>query len=190
MPIFISYSHSDKSFVDDLAINLVKNNVHVWVDTWELNIGDSIINKIQSAIQESTALLVVLSKASINSEWCKKELSSGLMRELDEKKVVVLPVLLEDCDIPLFLRDKKYADFIISQLRSLVICTRSGSIVYSNDYSKTKNGVVINNIKGFRNDPLYKLIKKHGQLTIRNPNKFKIGQRTFSSPETKLVIFN
>jgi hypothetical protein len=33
------------------------------------------------------------------------------MRELDEKRVVVMPVLIENCDIPLFLRDKKYADF-------------------------------------------------------------------------------
>ena len=33
------------------------------------------------------------------------------MRELDEKRVLVLPVLVEDCDIPIFLREKLYADF-------------------------------------------------------------------------------
>ncbi len=33
------------------------------------------------------------------------------MRELDEKRVLVLPVLLEDCEIPIFLREKMYADF-------------------------------------------------------------------------------
>jgi len=32
------------------------------------------------------------------------------MRELDEKRVVVLPVIVEECDIPLFLREKMYAD--------------------------------------------------------------------------------
>jgi hypothetical protein len=56
-------------------------------------------------------LVVVLSKASVASEWCKRELTAGLLRELEEKRVVVLPVLLESCEIPLFLRDKKYADF-------------------------------------------------------------------------------
>ena len=111
MPIFISYSHSDKAFVEKLAAALVKNNAHVWVDAWELNVGDSILNKVQGAIQEASALLVVLSRSSVQSEWCKKELSAGLMRELEEKRVVVLPVLLEDCDIPIFLREKKYADF-------------------------------------------------------------------------------
>ncbi len=111
MPIFISYSHADKAFVNKLASNLVKHDAHVWVDTWELNVGDSILNRVQEAIRDSSALLIVLSKASVASEWCKKELSAGLMRELDEKRVVVLPVLVEDCEIPVFLREKMYADF-------------------------------------------------------------------------------
>jgi len=111
MPVFISYSHADKTFVDKLAANLVKQNAHVWLDRWELNVGDSMLNRVQGAIQESSALLIVLSKASVASEWCKKELNAGLMRELDEKRVLVLPVLVEDCEIPIFLREKLYADF-------------------------------------------------------------------------------
>jgi len=111
VPIFISYSHADKAFVDKLAANLIKHDGHVWVDTWELNVGDSILNRVQEAIQASSALLIVLSKASVASEWCRKELNAGLMRELDEKRVVVLPVLVEDCEILVFLREKMYADF-------------------------------------------------------------------------------
>ena len=111
MPVFISYSHSDELFVNVLAANLVKRNAHVWVDTWELNVGDSILNKVQQAIQDSSALLVVLSKSSVTSEWCRKEINAGLMRELDEKRVVVLPILVNDCEIPIFLREKMYADF-------------------------------------------------------------------------------
>jgi len=111
MPIFISYSHENKDFVDKLAMQLVHRNVSVWLDRWELSIGDSIIDKVQEAVDGASALLVILSKASIASEWCKRELSSGFLRELEEKRVVVMPVLLEDCDIPLFARGKFYADF-------------------------------------------------------------------------------
>jgi hypothetical protein len=89
----------------------MQHRTWIWVDTWEINVGDSIVQKIQEAIQEASALIVVLSEASVNSEWCKKELSVGLIRELEEKRVIVLPVLIDDCDIPVFLRDKKYADF-------------------------------------------------------------------------------
>ncbi|MBI5162575.1 MAG: toll/interleukin-1 receptor domain-containing protein [Magnetospirillum sp.] len=111
MPVFISYSHQDKKFVDQLAAQLVRNKVNVWLDRWELKVGDSLISKVQDAIVGASALLVILSKSSVASEWCKKELNGGLMRELTERRVVVLPVVLDDCDIPLFLREKMYADF-------------------------------------------------------------------------------
>lgn len=111
MPIFISYSHKDKGFVDKLAIQLVRRNVNVWLDRWELSVGDSLIEKVQDAVDGSSALLVILSKASVASEWCRKELSAGLLRELEEKRVVVMPVMLEECDVPVFARGKMFADF-------------------------------------------------------------------------------
>lgn len=111
MSIVISYAHEDSDFVDTLAANMFKNRVHVWVDRWELKVGDSIFRKIESAIQDADALLVVLSKTSVESAWCKKELTAGLVRELEEKSVFVLPIVVDDCDIPLFLKDKLYADF-------------------------------------------------------------------------------
>ncbi len=111
MSIVISYAHEDTAFVDTLAANLFKNRIPVWVDRWELKVGDSILRKIESAIQDADALLVVLSKASVESEWCKKELTAGLVRELEAKSVFVLPIVVDDCNIPLFLKDKLYADF-------------------------------------------------------------------------------
>ncbi len=111
MPVFISYSHQNKEFVDSLAVQLVRQNVNVWLDRWELSIGDSIIERVQKAIDGSSALLVILSKASVASEWCNKEINAGFLRELEERRVVVLPVVLEDCDIPIFARGKLYADF-------------------------------------------------------------------------------
>lgn len=111
MPIFISYSHEDREFVDQLAVQLVRNKVHLWLDKWELHVGDSLTNRIEDAITSAGALLIVLSEASVASGWCRRELSAGLVRELEERRVIVLPVLKEACDIPLFLRDKFYADF-------------------------------------------------------------------------------
>jgi TIR domain len=140
MPVFISYSHSDASFVNKLAAHLVKRNAHVWVDSWELNVGDSILGRVQQAIQDSSALLVVLSKTSVASEWCKKELSAGLMRELDEKRVVVLPVLLEDCEIPIFLREKMYADFRKSFDVGLKALAEAVARVTNIDQGRIKSG--------------------------------------------------
>ena len=111
MSIFISYSHKDKDFVDRLALILVDKRIKVFVDRWEMKLGDSITTKIQDAISEASYLMIILSKSSVASDWCKREITSALMLELERKRIVLLPILIEDCDIPLFLRDKYYADF-------------------------------------------------------------------------------
>ena len=111
MSIAISYSHEDSDFVDELGANLFKNRVPVWIDRWELKVGDSLIRRIEGAIKNADALIVVLSKTSVESEWCKKELTAGLVIELEAKSVFVLPIVIDDCEIPLFLKEKLYADF-------------------------------------------------------------------------------
>lgn len=111
MPLFISYSRNDSDFVDKLATQLVAHKVNVWLDRWEMHVGESLIDRIQTAITDASALLVILSPNSVDSAWCKKELNSGLIRELEERRIVILPVLIRDCAIPIFLREKLYADF-------------------------------------------------------------------------------
>jgi hypothetical protein len=80
MPYFISYSHEDKDFVDLLAAELVLERRHVWVDRWELKVGDSLIRRIESAVKDASGLIAILSKASVVSEWFRKELSAGCVR--------------------------------------------------------------------------------------------------------------
>lgn len=125
MPIFISYNHSDKHFAEALAKNLVQAKQSVWIDTWELNAGDSLIERIEGALGDADAILVLLSKASVKSEWCKKELRSGLVRELEEKSVLVVPIVLDDCEIPLFLKEKLRIDFRKDKDEQLALLLRS-----------------------------------------------------------------
>ena len=136
MPVFISYSHEDKEFVEQLAFQLVAHRANVWLDKWELSVGDSIINKIQDAIKTASALLIILSRSSVESEWCKKELTSGLLRELEERRVVVLPIVIDDCEIPLFLRDKLYADFRTNKDEAFVMVLQSIAKVTSDSLGR------------------------------------------------------
>lgn len=111
MPIFISHSTKDRNFADTLGANLVMSKHHIWMDRWELNIGDSLLDRIQHVLAESTAIIVLLSKNSVESEWCRREINAGLIRELAERKSLLMPCVIEDCVVPLFLQDKVYADF-------------------------------------------------------------------------------
>ncbi len=109
--VFISYSSKDKVFAARLASDLKAKGLRVWYDQWELRVGDSLLDKIGAGISSNDYLVVILSKSSVASEWVKKELNAALIKELGEKRVVVLPVLIEDCKIPPLLSDKIYADF-------------------------------------------------------------------------------
>ncbi|WKZ38292.1 MAG: toll/interleukin-1 receptor domain-containing protein [Anaerolineales bacterium] len=109
--VFISYSHADRGFVEKLAHDLARNQILVWWDEWEIKVGDSLLQKIEAGITTTSYLIVVLSSTSVASVWVQEELRAALTRQLQEKRTIVLPVLLDNCEIPLFLRDKRYADF-------------------------------------------------------------------------------
>jgi hypothetical protein len=109
--VFISYSHKDSVFVDKLSLALIERNVKVWKDKWRVSVGESFINKIQDGIEGAKFLCVVLSNNSVNSEWVKKEINAALIREIEEREIIILPVLIDDCKVPLLLREKRYADF-------------------------------------------------------------------------------
>jgi TIR domain len=109
--IFISHSHNDNSFVKKLASDLRIAGHNVWVDIAVLNVGDSLIRNIRPAIDQVDYVIAVLSKSTIDSEWVNRELEIASTREIEEKKVIVIPLILEIVDLPGFLKGKYYADF-------------------------------------------------------------------------------
>jgi hypothetical protein len=108
--VFVSYSWKDKDFAVRLATDLRAVGLKVWIDRWEMRVGDSLNKKVGEGITESAWLCVVLSPESVASPWVEKELNAALARELERRDVFVLPLLYRECAIPLFLRDKVYAD--------------------------------------------------------------------------------
>jgi hypothetical protein len=109
--VFLSHNHKDKDFANKLGTDLEEHGVRVWIDEAELEVGDSLIKKIESAIAEVDYLAAVLSKNSISSEWVKRELEIALNREIHNKRVFVLPLLIDDCDIPGFLQGRIFIDY-------------------------------------------------------------------------------
>lgn len=109
--VFISYSHKDKQFAERLAADVRDAGHTVWIDEIEILVGDSLIEKIRNGIDSVDFVAAIISSTSLNSQWFKKELDLASNREIDEKRVVVLPILLDDIELPGFLKGKCYADF-------------------------------------------------------------------------------
>jgi hypothetical protein len=110
--IFLSHTSEDKPFVRRLKESLVNHGVtKVWLDEAEIQIGDSLIKKIDEGLQMTKYIGVILSPRSIESNWVEKELEIAMNREIASGEVVVLPLVMEQCDLPTFLQGKLYADF-------------------------------------------------------------------------------
>lgn len=109
--IFLSHTSIDKPFARKLGADLRNYGHTIWIDEAEINIGDSLIGKIREGLDSVDYIAVILSKASIESEWVKKELEIASNREIKEKRIVVLPITIEEVKLPGFLEGKFYGDF-------------------------------------------------------------------------------
>jgi len=108
--VFISHSSTDKGTAISLSVDLANRGHSPWLDAWEIRAGESIPLKISDGLEQSDYVLVLMSKIAVESGWVEAEWTSKYWDEVTTRKVHVVPVLLEDCRIPLLLRTKKYAD--------------------------------------------------------------------------------
>ena len=111
LKLFISHSSIDKEFANSLYVSLAEEGHDPWLDEWNIRGGQSIPEEIAKGLSNADYILVILSPNAVNSEWVKKEWQSMYWDEISEKQVKVIPILLEDCEIPYFLKVKKYIDF-------------------------------------------------------------------------------
>lgn len=103
---FISYSHRDRAFVEKLYADLTANGIDVWVDIYNLQPGVKWDDALLKALQEATAIIIVLSSSSIKSENLQYEVLFAR-----ENEVQLLPILIEDGEIPLDIARYQFVDF-------------------------------------------------------------------------------
>lgn len=123
--VFISYSYQDKDFVNWLKSNLVDLGLELWYDQQEINIGDSIKEKINEGLQTSSAFILVLSSSSMHSDWVRYEMNSALLLNAVKKGITILPIKIDDSKVPSDLAGYLYADFSSNKEQGLEILKRS-----------------------------------------------------------------
>ena len=111
MRIFLSHSSTDKNIVRKMNKALESQGYKTWLDENDILIGDSITNEIGKGLKEADVVLVFLSKHSVASSWVSTEWQTKFFNQVNKGEVYILPLLIENCDIPNLLEDKKYADF-------------------------------------------------------------------------------
>jgi TIR domain/Pentapeptide repeats (8 copies) len=91
---FISYSTRDQGFADRLYADLQNKGVRCWFAPQDIRGGRKVHEQIDTAIQMHDRLLLILSPASMNSEWVKTEIAKARKREVQEKRRMLFPVRL------------------------------------------------------------------------------------------------
>jgi uncharacterized protein YjbI with pentapeptide repeats len=94
-PLFISYSHGDRQFVDKIGNSLTQRGIRYWRDIHELKAG-RIEKQIELAIRQNPTVLLVLSEHSLNSDWVEHEVRSARTLEKETGLDVLCPVALDD----------------------------------------------------------------------------------------------
>ena len=108
--IFLSYSHEDRQVAEQIADALSMRGTKVWFDEYEVTVGTSLATAIDRELAASDYVVVLLSRHSVQSRWVRQELEATYGREIDARAITVVPVLLEDCEVPPVLASKQYVD--------------------------------------------------------------------------------
>lgn len=133
--VFISYAHSDAVMVHALAKRLEAEQVSFWLDDNEVKAGDKVRTVLSGGIESNCVFLVVLSPASVSSNWVAYELEQALIGAAAGSHVVV-PVLAHGMTpdaIPPSIKDVVCADLsggIEPNIGKLLKTIRSHLVVF------------------------------------------------------------
>lgn len=110
--VFVSHRSNDTNLAECLAREIRKAGFQVWLDTWNIKMGDSIIKAIDDGLENAEYLIICYSESGVLSHWMSREWMSALARQLNGYNVKVLPVRLSGGDPPAILADIKFADLV------------------------------------------------------------------------------
>lgn len=190
--IFLSHNSQDKYFVRKLKEDLKRDGVVVWFDEDEMKVGDSLIEKISEGISNMEYLGAILSKNSVESEWVKKEDAIAMTAEISGKRVKVLPVLLEECNIPVFLEDKIYADFrgvYIEGYKALLRVLAPDKNMFPEFDESAIDGIISSGVDIYNIEELKEVLNNQNSLGFKECEKLIRSLKLFENNQTVILEY-
>ena len=103
-PIFISYSSDDEAAAKQIATALAEVNVSYFLDRKDIKWGDDFTQRIKNGLSQCCAVLVIISRASLQSNWVQFEIGHAL--GLGKP---ILPYLTDgSLELPAYIRNLNY----------------------------------------------------------------------------------
>ena len=116
---FLCHAREDRGIVRDFSAQLKKKG---WIDPWfdeeDILPGQVWQESVVRAVRDSHVVLVFLSKLAVSHEgFFQKELKLALdtANEKPEGTIFIIPIRLDDCEVPIRLQQYQYVDFFGSE---------------------------------------------------------------------------
>lgn len=114
--VFISYSHKDSKFVEEKLIPFLKLRSFTYcVDKESFQTGSTSVEEIERCINQSRRVISVLTPAYLKSDWSKFENIMAQTLDPSAKNRKLIPILVEDCDLPSRFKMLHYRDLRANQ---------------------------------------------------------------------------
>lgn len=93
---FISYANKDSAFARKLHLDLEAVGVNCWFAPEDMRIGEKLREALDRAVLAHNKVLLILSEASIESDWVEQEVETALESESYTDTLMLFPVRLDD----------------------------------------------------------------------------------------------
>jgi hypothetical protein len=110
--VFISHSNSDKEFATAVAEALRASDLVPWIDKERIHVGTDILDELGKGLTAMDLFVLIVSCAAVESGWVKKEIGYAAYREIMEKKVLILPFIIDETkvtDLPWHVQNRNVA---------------------------------------------------------------------------------
>ena len=115
--IFLSYANEDRAAALSIHQFLEKNGLPAWIDVHDLLPGQEWEFEIDSAIRTSKVFIACMSTKSVSKRgFVQSELRKALkvLETTPEGQIYLIPVRLDDCDVPRKLEHLHWVDYFTS----------------------------------------------------------------------------
>ena len=168
---FLSHAHADKKIVDNVEYWLSKVcGLSVWYDSKNLPVSTKIVSHLSKAIAESQSMILILSESSICSGWVEEEYNAGISQRTQFSNFKIIPIRIDECEVPSFLQTTKYIDLIDGELTEATAFELLYSFYYLGSFRdlNTDNDIYIaRSWRSSENELVYKVLKELNKNNYR-----------------------
>ncbi|HVH12108.1 MAG TPA: toll/interleukin-1 receptor domain-containing protein [Longimicrobium sp.] len=119
--VFFSYDHDDAAWAQKLAGALRDRGLRVWIDSGEIRAAERWAEEIEEGLRASRVYAMIVTRRALSSRWVRDEYYVALAIGNTDGVPLIVPVLVEDVELPGFLSIRQWVDFRTPDRFDLVV---------------------------------------------------------------------